>query len=155
MAIACACVDDPALASRPIFRDELVAIAPPEHPLAQRAYARPRDFAGEDLMLHITKPEESTLLMDVLAPAGVMPGKVIPVPLTEAIVQLVCSGHGISVLARWAVEPYLAAGSLVAVPITRHGIQRRWDAIFLRQEPQLPHLVKFVELASAKSVVGV
>ena len=155
VAIVCDCVDDAAFLSRRVFSDELVVVVPPDHPLARRPYARPRDFRDENLMLHITEPEDSTILMDILAPAGVVPRKVTQVPLTEAIVQLVSSGHGISVLARWAVEPQLKAGSLVAVPITRHGFPRRWNAVFLRQEPPLPHLMKFVELAAANVAVEV
>lgn len=140
-------VKDTALATRPIFRDELVVIAPPEHPMAKRPYARPRDFRDENLLLHVTDPEDSAVLTEILAPAGVVPRKVSHVPLTEAIIQLVASGHGISVLARWAVEPHLETGFLVAVPITPHGFHRRWEAVFLCEHPP-PHLLKFVELAT-------
>ena len=41
----------------------------------------------------------------VLAPAGVEPARVSQVPLTEAILELVKAGLGVSVMARWAIEP--------------------------------------------------
>src|SRR4029079_9201433 len=73
--------------------------------------------------------------------AGVEPRQLTRVQLTEAIVELVKAGLGISVLARWAVAPppphgalsasapQLRDGSLVGVPLTARGFHRRWWAV--------------------------
>ena len=51
------------------------------------------------------------------------------VQLTEAIVELVKAGLGVSVLARWAIAPQLRDGVLVGVPLTARGFHRRWWAV--------------------------
>ena len=55
---------------------------------------------------------------DVLAPAGVQPRSIQEVTLTEAIIEVVKGGLGVALLARWAVAPQLASGSLAGLPLT-------------------------------------
>ena len=55
-----------------------------------------------------------------------MPRQLSLIQLTEAMIELVKADMGICVLARWAVEPHVRAGTLRTVPITAGGIQRRW-----------------------------
>ena len=117
-------------ASLPLFDDELVMIASPNHRLAKQTYVSAEDFAEETVMLYNLREEESTLLNDVLRPAGVRPRRVTRVALTEAIVELVKAGMGISVMARWAVAPYVRSGALTAVPLTASGFHRRWSAVY-------------------------
>ena len=76
-----------------------------------------------------------------------------PVPLTEAILELVKGGAGIAVLARWAVAPHLKTGELNAVRLTRHGLERRWRAAMLRQRPVPLHLQEFAGLLAAGPTV--
>ena len=109
----------------PLFDDEVVAVVAPTHPLAARAYIDASDFANEHL-LNYSPPEESMLFQRLLTPAGVMPRQLSLIQLTEAMVELVKAGMGICVLARWAVEPHVRAGTLCAIPITASGMPRRW-----------------------------
>ena len=51
------------------------------------------------------------------------------VPLTEAILELVKAGLGVSVMARWAIEPAIKTGAVRAVRITRRGVFRAWTAV--------------------------
>lgn len=117
-------------ASMPLFDDELVMIASPNHRLAKQTYVSAEDFAEETVMLYNLREEESTLLNDVLRPAGVRPRRVMRVALTEAIVEMVKAGMGISVMARWAVAPYVRSGVLTAIPLTASGFHRRWSAVY-------------------------
>jgi DNA-binding transcriptional LysR family regulator len=50
------------------------------------------------------------------------------VELTEAIVELVIGGFGISILSRWAVSHYLRSGMLASARITRKGLYVDWHA---------------------------
>src|SRR5919204_495800 len=72
---------------------------------------------NKNLILYVT-PEESTLFEKILRPAGVTPARLSTVPLTEAIIEMVKAGLGISALARWAVKDQIANGRIVARPIT-------------------------------------
>lgn len=138
---------DKRLLYKPLFKDELVAILPPDHPLAARTYLRARDFADQHLVLYVP-PHESDLYQMVLIPAGVTPAKLSVMQLTEAIIAMVKAGLGISVLARWSVQDHLTAGTLVARPVTRKGLQRQWSAALLKHDYVPVYVNDFVELLS-------
>ena len=124
--------EDERLEYIPLFRDELVVVLPPAHRLSGNPYISPDDFRDEHLIVYATPRSENTVFRQVLTPAGVIPRRTSEIQLTEAIVELVKAGVGISVLARWAVHPHLTAGTLHAVPLTRSGFHRQWKAAVLR-----------------------
>ena len=113
LALVSSPVRDRRLVVTPIFEDELVVIVAPTHPFARQTHVRPADMKGETLLVYPPR-EESSVLNDVLLPAGAVPGRVEEVMLTEAITELVKAELGVSVIARWAVKPLLASGALVA-----------------------------------------
>ena len=146
LAVVYECPADARLSFQPLFRDELVVVVHPEHPLASRPYVRAADFASERFVIYSYPKEENLVFQKVLIPAGVAPEKVFQVQLTEAIVELVKARFGIGVLARWAVAPHVAAGELVAVPLTKKGFERQWSAATIRSTATPAYLHEFVKL---------
>jgi LysR family transcriptional regulator for metE and metH len=138
---------DKLLHYQPLFEDEFVAIMATDHPLVSRPYLRARDFADQDLFLYV-RPEESTLFEKILRPAGVTPARISEVPLTEAIIEMVKAGLGISALARWAVEEQIAAGQIAARSITRKGLHRQWQAVTIKQDSTPAYISEFIALLS-------
>jgi LysR family transcriptional regulator for metE and metH len=145
LAIACTPIRNRKIRYTPLFEDEMVAIVPPQHPLAEKKHVEPRDFASETVFIYPPK-EDSTLLNEVLAPAGVWPRRVQEVTLTEAIIEMVKGGLGVAALARWAVAPHLASGALVGLPITQYGLRRTWSAAQLRDHRAPVYLQEFIRL---------
>ena len=139
------------LTFKPMFRDELVVITSPQHPFALRPYVTAKDLAAEHLLVYALPNEELTVFQKVLVPAGVKPKQVSRVELTEAIIEMVKAGLGISVMARWAVAPHLEAGTLRALPLTARGLHRQWSAAMIRHKATPPYLRKFVELIASHS----
>jgi LysR family transcriptional regulator, regulator for metE and metH len=137
---------DPRLTYRGLFRDEVVVVMKPGHRLSHRPYVAAADFAPEHLIVYSTPREASLLFREILIPAGVSPARVTHIQLTEAIVELVKEGLGISVLARWSVAPQIERGELVALPLTSSGRYRQWSAAFRRKPSPLPYLLGFVEV---------
>lgn len=129
----------------PMFEDEVMLVMAPNHPLASFDYIRLRDLADETVMIYPPR-EESTLLMKFLAPAGVVPKRVLEVPLTEAIIEMAAAGTGIGFLARWAIAPDVERGRIVARPLGSRGFRRQWCAVTLRNQPTLPYLAEFLNL---------
>jgi LysR family transcriptional regulator for metE and metH len=82
----------------------------------------------------------------VLIPAGIAPARLTHIQLTEAIVEMVEEGLGISVLARWSVAPQLERGELVARPLTSGGRHRQWSAAWRTKPPAPTYLLDFVEV---------
>jgi LysR family transcriptional regulator, regulator for metE and metH len=119
---------DEGFAYHRLFEDELVAVLPPDHPRAGQPHLAPADFTGEHLLLYTADPRDSTVVRELLAPAGVTPAQVSYVPATGALLELVKAGVGVSVFARWAVAPEVRQGSLVAIRLGERGIYRTWSA---------------------------
>jgi LysR family transcriptional regulator for metE and metH len=138
-------VRDRRLVTRLLFSDELLAVVAPTHPFATRPFVEVKDFAPETILSYKPK-EESTVYQRVLRPAGVAPANLLVVQLTEAIVELAKAGLGVGLLARWAVEPHLRAGTLAATRITREGLQRTWCAATLKDLARVPYVREFIDL---------
>jgi LysR family transcriptional regulator for metE and metH len=144
-------VDDKRLVYTPLFRDEVVVIMTPGHRLASREFIAAKDFADETVFSYVPA-EESTLYNKVLAPAGVKPARFSEVQLTEAMIEMVKAGLGISALARWAVSEPMRTGTLVGRPLTRKGFHRQWHAAMLKTTVTPPYVNEFIELLSRRSL---
>jgi LysR family transcriptional regulator for metE and metH len=134
---------------KPLFKDEMVVIVSPDHPLASRPYVSAKDFGSEHLLVYALPKEELTIYQKILIPAGVTPKHVSRVELTEAIIEMVKAGLGVGVMARWAVMPQIEARSLRALPLTARGFHRQWSAAMIKHKATPPYLLKFAELLSA------
>lgn len=127
-----------------LFDDEMVAVVPPEHPLAGRKYLRPKDFVDQSVF--VWNLERSDLFNLVLRPAGVRPRYTAEVPITEALVEMVRSGIGIGVLASWTVQPELDAGDLVSVRVTKEGIRRHWYGVWTDAPSTPAYVAHFLDV---------
>jgi LysR family transcriptional regulator for metE and metH len=141
------------IALRPIFSDELLLIMAPDHPLASRPFIRPEDFSGHNLIHYVPK-EESSMIQRELIPAGYIPKRVLFVPLTEAIVEMVRAGLGVSVQARWAVEPHLETQRLAARPLSKQGFHRQWYVASLKSQATPAYVREFVKLLAEDPAVA-
>jgi LysR family transcriptional regulator for metE and metH len=135
-----------------LFRDELVALVAPTHPWAPRGSISLEDLHGQHLIVYNADRATSFLLGRVLGPAGVEPGRVSAVPLTEAIVELAAAGLGIGALARWSVAPAIKARSVVALRIGPRGVYRTWSAVTLRERSEPAWMRDFVLLVKARAM---
>ena len=121
LAIVTEPVRHPHLRLRALFEDEHAAIVAPDHAFAAQPFVRPEDLAAERLLLYSSSPDDSFTIQKILRPAGLTPRRVSFVMLTEAMLEMVKARLGVSVMQTWAIEPALAAGDVVAVPITASG----------------------------------
>jgi LysR family transcriptional regulator for metE and metH len=152
LAVVTSEVDDKRLASVALFEDELVAVVAPTHPFAKRSYIEPEDFAEEHLIIYKADRHDSYTFNRILGPAGVEPARVSQVPLTEAILELVKAGLGVSVIARWAIEPAIKSGAVKAVRIGKRGVYRAWTAVTLRDRVEPKWQKEFVSLLSRQAL---
>jgi len=145
LAVVSTPVADRRLATRPVFDDELVVVASRRHRFAQQTHVRLADMRDETLFVYPPK-EESSVLQRTLLPGGGAPARVEEVLLTEAIVELVKAGLGVAVLARWAVQPVVDAGAIVARPLTARGLHREWRAAMPKDLARVDYVVEFATL---------
>jgi LysR family transcriptional regulator for metE and metH len=129
----------------PTCEDEMMVVVAPKHRLAAASRVEARDLAGATILCYPPK-EESTLLTKVLRPAGIEPKRVVAIPLTESIVDMVSAGLGVALLARWAIARYVQTGRVVARSLGKSGFRRQWYAATLRNGADAPYLREFVDL---------
>src|SRR2546423_14622524 len=76
--------------------------------------------------MYSTADVSTTVTRQLLDPAGIVPERITRIQLTEAILQLVGAGLGVSVLSRWALGPALRSGLVTTVKLTEAGFSRKW-----------------------------
>jgi LysR family transcriptional regulator for metE and metH len=135
------------LVATPLFEDELVLVVAPHHRLATRAEASLTELREETLLIY-GAVRQSHLLTRVLAPAGVMPGEVKEMHLTEAILEMVKAGLGVAVLARWAVQPHVRSRGVKAIRLGKNGQYRTWQAVTRSRLAGADHVKLFARLAA-------
>jgi LysR family transcriptional regulator, regulator for metE and metH len=150
LALVSSTVRDRRLSVRPVFTDQVVVIVSPQHHLAARRRVALADIRDETLYIYPPK-QESLFLQQVLVPAGVVPARIEEVRLTEAIIELVKANLGVSALARWAVQPFLDAGTVVSLPIPPRGLQRHWAAVMPKDLARVDYVAEFIDLLERHS----
>jgi LysR family transcriptional regulator, regulator for metE and metH len=139
-------VTDKRLRLRPLSFDEHAAIVPPDHPWTRKRFITPEQLGSENLLLYSRSPNDSFTVARILRPAGVRPRRVRFIQLTEAILEMVKAGLGVSVLPTWAVRPALTSGAVRAVRITRAGVRRQWIGASLHGAAEPAYLTDFLDL---------
>lgn len=141
---------DRQLYSEPLFEDEILAVMHPEHRLASRAWIDAQDLTEENLISYDYPFEDSELIKRLFGSNKFMPKSLLRVPLTEAIVEMVKGGLGVSVLARWAVAAHLRAGSVCGRPLTNSGVRRAWHVTTLRSAAKRDYQEQFIQVLRAQ-----
>ncbi|NIS27414.1 LysR family transcriptional regulator [candidate division KSB1 bacterium] len=119
-----------------LFTDEMVVVAHAGHRFASQDYVYPEQLTDEHLICYTAPTEFLDIFQRVLIPAGITPGKVSKLQLTEAIIEMVKSDLGITVIANWAIKPYLRSKKLAAIPLAGHALERVWYAVTINGDQQ-------------------
>jgi LysR family transcriptional regulator, regulator for metE and metH len=146
LAVMSSDVSDGRLAAYPLFDDELLVVIDPAHRWAGRKSIELQDLRSETIFLYGPK-EHSRTLNDALIPAGVTAGQVKELQLTEAIIAMIRAGLGVSVLARWAVQPHIDRRELCGLSVVPTPLRRTWKAVVPKPLSNEPHILEFVRLA--------
>ncbi|MBK1791850.1 LysR family transcriptional regulator [Persicirhabdus sediminis] len=130
----------------PLFQFEMPLLLAHDHPLNDKDYVTARDFEMENLITYPIPEERMDIFRKVLRPAGVQPRSQRRTELTVAILQLVASRRGVSVLPRWAVATYLDSGYINEKKITSSGLTSELYAAVRRESTSQPYMVDFVQM---------
>lgn len=125
-----------------LFEDELLLAVPRGHALSKKRFVMGSDLADETLILGHVGPGERERVIQLLyprsraAPGSVSPpGRVIRVPVAEAVLELVEAGFGMSILPGFTLAQRRARGSIDTVRLTRAGVRRTWSLVFRKNSP--------------------
>jgi LysR family transcriptional regulator, regulator for metE and metH len=135
-----------------LFDDEQVVLVPAKHPLAKKDVLQPADFANEHYIIYKTDSGDLNsdyFARNMLIPRGIQVGKVTKMQLTEARVELVKAGIGLTVMSRWLVKPFVREGNAIKLlPIGKRGFYRPWYVATLDQkkdDPVVDHFTRFLK----------
>lgn len=132
----------------PLFGFEILAVLPPEDPLARKKYLKAADFADTTLITYPVPEERIDLIRQVLNPGGVYPERR-TTELTVAILQLVASRRGVAALPSWGIQNYLDYGYVTACRIGTDGLWSNLYATTLEATASRAYLRDF--LATVKN----
>lgn len=133
---------DLALVEGPVFHphvdvipwreDELVVIAPPDHPLARRAAVRVTDLVAEQFIVREPGSGTREVTEAALARHGVQLTNTMRVGGTEVMKQAVAAGLGLAIVSRAAAADQLALGRIVVLHVDDLVIRRTLTQLKLR-----------------------
>jgi len=138
-------IDNDNIDFQELFEDELVLVVSRDHSLNKKKYIYAKDFENEVLITHTQNYKGLTVFERVLNPENVKPRKVIYIQITEAIIEMVKSGLGVAVMAKWAMKPYIESRKINVIPITRKGLWRKWFLASIKNKNRPAYLSDFID----------
>lgn len=109
----------------PLFSDEIVAIAHPDHPLAREKFISAATLAGEHLILGEKGGNTRRMIDEFFDAANVRPSITMELSRQEAINQMVENNMGVGIAGAKTVADEIREGRLVSWLI--EGAEIKWD----------------------------
>jgi DNA-binding transcriptional LysR family regulator len=116
----------PGLDVRPVFKDELLFVFAPTHPLAAGKPITRDELRKQPLILYGRSSVTAQLVDGYFQGVDVTPCALMEIANIEAIKELVKLDLGVSVLAPWAASKELARRSLLMRPPGGKPLRRHW-----------------------------
>jgi len=108
----------------PIFKEELVLIAPPGHPLAERGNVEPEALSEHPFISFHEGSITRKIIERTLLGRGVQPRIAMTIDSPEVIKNLVASGLGLAVLPLRIVRDEIERGSVEVLKVRRLKLER-------------------------------
>ena len=121
--------DLPQLDARPFLEDRLVAVAPPDHPLAGERSVPLSRLAHEPLLLREPGSTARMTLEGMFRDLGVPIRESMTLGSNEAVKQGVMAGFGLSILSSSEVALEMASGLLTILDVQGFPLERRWYVV--------------------------
>jgi LysR family transcriptional regulator for metE and metH len=132
----------------PIFEDQLTAVICKDHPLAKKKVIEIADFQGEELILPLYDPsyQDTPVIESLIEAQQVKPKTLHRIHYTDAAIEMVNAGLGITVMADWIVKPYLKDRNIVAKPLHHSVAKRAWFAATCKQTPAILNFLECLKM---------
>ncbi len=116
----------------PLFTDELLFIVGARHPWAHAGRVERDDISRHSFITYSKSSVTFRLVEDYFRREDLVLNTVIELGSMEATKELVKLGLGICILAPWVAKKEIEEGSLVALPLGRRKLPRRWGILHWR-----------------------
>jgi len=143
--------DDPQVQSVVVYRDELVLIVNPNHPLARSEEVSIRQLGTQNFIAHNIPSPQRQKVIQTFRRHKTNLNMGVELPSLDAIKRFVQMGNGVALVPGLTVENEIAAGTLVRVRIKELQIERKLRLVYRRQAT-LSHAARaFLEVVEAYS----
>lgn len=158
---------DPEFQFTPLFEDELVFMVGPDHPWAGGGRIKRVEVPRQQYILYnaSTTWQRSQSSSDSISrPSGIFEvivryfdnegmviKSVIDMGSMSAIKELVKLGLGVTILAPWVAQVELAEKSLVALPLGRRKLKRKWGTMHWQDRPMGWAEETFIQLCQSST----
>jgi DNA-binding transcriptional LysR family regulator len=133
--------DDPQVQSTVVYRDKLVCIVSPEHPLARSKSASIARLGRELFVAHnVPSPLRQKVITAFQRHKTPLQMEV-ELPSLEAIKRFVQRGNGVALVPGLTVESEMAAGALVSVAVPELQFERKLRLVY-RKQSALSHAAR-------------
>jgi DNA-binding transcriptional LysR family regulator len=119
----------PGLRMEPFMDDELVVIAAPSHPLADRRQVTLEELATEPMLVRESGSGTRAAVENLFAERELPLHRAMELSRNGAIKQVTKAGLGVAVISRGAISLELAAGTLCVLEVESFPIVRSWNII--------------------------
>lgn len=144
-------IEDGELESTVFFQDEIVVIAPANHPLVKRKNVSVREVCREPLILREEGSGTRAVVERALRRKGFKVQPLLSLASPEAIKNLVATGIGLAFVSRLIAEMELRAGRLGIVSLKDFAIQRPLHLQRVQGRSESPAVTQFLEVLKKKS----
>ena len=124
--------NEPQLEFHPLFTDELCFIVSALHPWARAGKVEREEIPRQSYILYSKRSVTFRLVENYFRREEMVLNTVLEVGSMEATKELVKLGLGISILAPWICKKEIEEGSLIALPLGRKKLSRRWGIVHWR-----------------------
>ncbi|HEY2342815.1 MAG TPA: LysR family transcriptional regulator [Chthoniobacteraceae bacterium] len=114
---------------RSLFTDELQFMLSPLHPWARALKVERAEIPRENYIVYAKNSYTAHMIDEYFRRDKIVLNTSLELGNMEAIKELVKLGLGISILAPWTARKELREGSLVALPLGKRKLRRRWGVL--------------------------
>jgi DNA-binding transcriptional LysR family regulator len=140
-------VHHPEISTVPLYEDDLVLVAAPEHRFAQKRTATVEEAGREPLILFDRGSSYNALIQGVFRQHGIVPRTLMEMDTIEGTKKMVEEGMGIALLPKVSTEREIELGRIVPVAISNATLPRRQISLIFRKNRRQPRaVIAFFEL---------
>jgi DNA-binding transcriptional LysR family regulator len=143
-------VDDPGLVVRRIYREELVPVAHPDHPLTARRSVTLRDLSDEGIIAYPAGAVTRRMIDAIFESHGVAVRARMEISSPEAMKRLAQAGLGVSILPRPVVAAEIGRRVLRVVPVSDVRFEREIGLVHRGEDTLSPAGRVFVDMVERR-----
>ncbi len=133
----------------PLFTDEMQFIVAPTHPWVLGKRVPREEIAMQNYILYTRTSYTGEIIDNYFQEEGLVLRTAIEMGSISAIKEMVKLDIGISVLAPWTVAEETSAGTLVAIPLGKRKLKRRWGVLHWQSRRLSIQEERFVKIAQS------